>query len=159
LKLKHLTIRTARATDAQSIGELARQFADYLRNLGDSSDFRLTAEAYLRDGFGERPAFSGLVAEENGRVIGYLLYHFGYDSDQAARTLDIADLYVEHTRRNQGVGKALMVEAAKVAREAGAELMVWAVYRPNDLATTFYKKMGAQRIDDIFLMRMNSGAI
>ena len=116
----------------------------------------MTAEAYLRDGFGENPAFAGLIAEENGRVIGYLLYHFGYDSDRAARTLDIADLFVDRAARNQGIGRALMSRAAEIAREAGAEAMVWAVFHSNDLATGFYERMGAQRIDDIFLMRLNT---
>lgn len=152
-------IRTARADDAFSIGALARQFADYLRELGDTTEFRLTADTYLRDGFGENPAFAGLAAVENGQVIGYLLYHFGYDSDRAARTLNIADLYVERTRRNQGVGKALMVEAAKIAREAGAEQMVWAVFHSNDIASNFYEEIGGQRIDDIFFMRLNADAI
>lgn len=156
---KSSNIRAARADDAFSVGALAQQFANYLRELGDTSEFRLTAEAYLRDGFGENPAFAGLVAEEDGHVVGYLLYHFGYDSDRAARTLDIADLYVERTKRNQGVGKALMEQAAKIARDAGAEHMVWAVFRPNDLATKFYEKIGAQRIDDIFLMKLNANAI
>jgi len=150
------TIRAARADDAFAIGALARQFADYLRGLGDTSEFRLTAEAYLRDGFGQNPAFAGLVAEADGRVIGYLLYHFGYDSDRAARTLDIADLYVEQTRRNQGVGGALMTHVADVARKAGAEEMVWAVYHANDLATRFYERMGAHRLTDIFLMKLKS---
>lgn len=149
------TIRAARAEDAFAVGALARQFADYLRALGHTSEFRLTAETYLRDGFGERPAFAGLVAEEDRRVIGYLLYHFGYDSDRAARTLDIADLYVERTKRNQGVGRALMAHAADIARQADAEELVWAVFHSNDLAATFYKRMGAQRIHDIFLMRLN----
>jgi len=152
-------IRAACAGDAVSLGALAGQFADYLRALGDTSEFRLTAEAFLRDGFGERPAFAGLVAEEDNRVIGYLLYHFGYDSDRAARTLDIADLYVEQTKRNQGTGKALMAQAANIAREAGAEYLVWAVFRPNDIATKFYEGVGARRIDDIFLMRLNANAI
>jgi len=156
---KSFTIRPARADDAFSIGALAAQFANYLRELGDTSEFRLTAEAYLRDGFGANPAFAGLAAEENGQVIGYLLYFFGYDSDRAERTLDIADLYVEQTKRNQGVGKALITQAAKIAREIGAEQMVWAVFRPNDLATKFYEGVGAQRIDDIFLMRLNAHAI
>jgi GNAT superfamily N-acetyltransferase len=153
------TIRAARADDAFAIGALARQFADYLRGLGDTSEFRLTAEAYLRDGFGQNPAFAGLVAEADGRVIGYLLYHFGYDSDRAARTLDIADLYVEQTRRNQGVGGALMTHVADVARKAGAEEMVWAVYHANDLATRFYERMGAHRLTDIFLMKLKSHAL
>jgi GNAT superfamily N-acetyltransferase len=153
------TIRAAHADDAFAIGALARQFADYLRGLGDTSEFRLTAEAYLRDGFGQNPAFAGLVAEADGRVIGYLLYHFGYDSDRAARTLDIADLYVEQTRRNQGVGGALMTHVADVARKAGAEEMVWAVYHANDLATRFYERMGAHRLTDIFLMKLKSHAL
>jgi len=153
------TIRAARADDAFAIGALARQFADYLRELGDTSEFRLTAEAYLRDGFGQNPAFAGLVAEADGRVIGYLLYHFGYDSDRAARTLDIADLYVEQTRRNQGVGGALMTHVADVARKAGAEEIVWAVYRANDPAIRFYERMGAHRLTDIFLMKLKSHAL
>ena len=154
-----LTIRVGRASDAQAIGQLARQFADYLRELGDTTEFRLTADAYLRDGFGKNPAFAGIVAEQGGCVVGYLLYHFGYDSDRAARTLDIADLYVERTNRNQGIGRALMQKAAGIAREAGAEQLVWSVFHLNNTATNFYKKMGAQRADDVFIMKLNTDAI
>jgi GNAT superfamily N-acetyltransferase len=156
---KSFFVRTARAEDAISIGALAFQFADYLRSLGDTSEFRLNYETILRDGFGANPAFFGLVAEENGQVIGYLLYHFGYDSDRAERRLDIADLYVEKTRRNQGAGKALMAQAAKIARDAGAEQMVWSVFKPNEIGTRFYEGIGAQRIEELFLMKLNADAI
>jgi ribosomal protein S18 acetylase RimI-like enzyme len=149
-----LIIRPAFASDAQSIGDLARQFASYLRALGDLTDFKLTAEAYLRDGFGNTPAFAGLVAEDQGKVIGYLLYHFGYDSDRAARNMHIADLYVDRTARNQGIGRALMTRAASIARETNAEEMIWSVYQSNAIAATFYKKLGAQRITDVFFMKL-----
>ena len=151
-----LIIRSARATDAHSIGELARQFANYLRDLGDTTDFQLTAEAFLRDGFGEKPAFVGLVAEEKGEVIGYLLYHFGYDSDLALRTLHIADLYVAPEKRNQGTGRALVAKAANIAREAGAEELIWSVYNSNAIASRFYEKIGAQRITDVFFMKLKA---
>jgi len=149
-----LTIRAARAGDAGSVGRLAREFANYLRGLGDNSEFNLTAETYLRDGFGASPAFAGLVAEADGKVIGYLLYHFGYDSDRAARTLQIADLYVDKTRRRRGAGRALVARVAVLAQEAGAEEMIWSVYHANDLATRFYEKLGAQRITDVFFMHL-----
>jgi hypothetical protein len=97
-------IRPAMKSDAHAIGILARQFADYLRELGDTTEFKLTAEAYLRDGFGSMPAFAGIVAEE-GSVIGYLLYHFGYDSDVATRTFHVADLYVERNARKRASEK------------------------------------------------------
>jgi ribosomal protein S18 acetylase RimI-like enzyme len=149
-----ITIRRALAGDAHPIGNLARQFADYLQELGDPTEFRLTAEAYLRDGFGAAPAFAGLVAENEGDVIGYLLYHFGYDSDRATRNLHIVDLYVDRAVRRRGVAKALMAQAASIAHEAGAEEMLWSVYHLNALAATFYEKLGAQRITDVFFMKI-----
>lgn len=154
-----LTIRPALAGDARAVGVLAQQFAGYLRSLGDMSDFKLTAEAYLRDGFGAQPSFSGIVAEESGSVVGYLLYHFGYNSDAAAKNLHIADLYVESSKRKRGVGRALMERAAHIAREAGATEMIWSVYHGNRTATEFYKKLGAQPLLDVFFMRLDAEAL
>ena len=154
-----LIIRPALASDAQSIGNLARQFAGYLRELGDLTDFKLTANACLHDGFGTKPAFAGLVAENQDKVIGYLLYHFGYDSDRAALNMHVVDLYVDRAARNQGVGKALMATAASIAREAGAPEMIWSVYQSNTIATTFYERLGAQRITDVFFMKLSADKI
>lgn len=150
-----LIIRQAVATDASAIGNLARQFAEYLRELGDTTEFQLTPETCLRDGFGDSPAFEGLVAESEGRVMGYLLYHMGYDSDKAQRTLHVADLYVDAAARRQGTGKALMETAATIARERRAGEMIWSVLPANQLATSFYEKLGAQRITEVFFMRLN----
>ena len=152
-------IRPALAGDASAIGILTQQFAGYLRGLGDPTDFKLTAEAYLRDGFRPRPAFAGLVAEDNGNVIGYLLYHFGYDTDTASINLHVADLYVDVRARKQGVGRALMATAAGIARVAGAGEMIWSVYHANELATRFYEKLGGQRITDVFFMKLRSDTL
>ena len=155
----NLTVRPARAEDANSVGALAKQFAGYLRSLGDATDFKLTAEAYLRDGFGPQPAFAGLVAEVNGRVIGYLLYHFGYDSDTAAPNLHVVDLFVDRAARKRGAGRALMTAVADIARERGAREMIWSVYHANKLATAFYEKLGAQSITDVFFMKLRVDAL
>lgn len=154
-----LTVRSAVATDAPAVGRLAKQFAGYLRTLGDQTDFKLTAEAYLRDGFGLRPAFTGLVAAEDGLVIGYLLYHFGYDSDGAFRNLHVVDLYVDSEARKKGVGKALMTAAVRIAREEGASELIWSVYHANDLAAEFYERLGAKRITEVFFMKLPVDAL
>ena len=154
-----LTVRSALATDAIAVGSLAKQFASYLRTLGDQTDFKLTAEAYLRDGFGLRPAFKGLVAEDNGLILGYLLYHFGYDSDQAFSNLHVVDLYVDSTARKKGVGRALMMAAAGIARQADAREIVWSVYHANEVAAAFYEKLGAQRITEVFFMKLPADAL
>jgi GNAT superfamily N-acetyltransferase len=151
-----IMIRPALASDAHAIGNLAQQFASYLRELGDETEFQLTAERYLEGGFGKEPAFSGIVAEEKDRVVGYLLYHFGYDSDAAARNLHIADIYVDRGARQQGAGTALMKSAGRIAREAGAGELIWSVYRGNNLATKFYENLGAQVITDVFFMKLRA---
>src|SRR5262245_58942322 len=154
-----ITVRPARAADAADIGRLAQQFAHYLRSLGDQTEFRMSAKAYLRDGFGKQPAFSGFVAEKGGKVIGYLLYHLGYDSDAAARNLHIVDLYVDQKARRRGVGRALMQAVAGTAVSAGAAELVWSVYNQNRLAVSFYHKLGAERITEVFFMKLNPNAL
>jgi ribosomal protein S18 acetylase RimI-like enzyme len=154
-----LIVRPATAADAEVVGKLAQQFAGYLRNLGDTTEFKLSVESYLRDGFGPKPAFAGLVAQLDDSVIGYLLYHFGYDSDGAVRNLYIVDLYVELEARKRGAGRALMTEAARIAREEDAQELVWAVYHANALAATFYERLGAQRITDAFFMKLRSDSL
>ena len=153
------SIRPASASDAAAVGRLAKQFADYLLTLGDQTDFKLNAEAYLRDGFGLHPAFKGLLAEDRGHVIGYLLYHFGYDSDGAFRNLHAVALYVDSQARKKGVGKGVMMAAAKISREAGSREIIWSVYHANDLATAFYERLGARRVTEVFFMTLPVDAI
>lgn len=148
------TIRAAVAGDAAAVAQLMAESADYLRVLGDTAtDFKFTAETYLRDGFGSNPAFSGLVAVDEEEVVGHLLYHFGYDTDRAIRLLHVVDLMVRTSHRKHGIGKALMHRAAELAREAGAGELFWAVYKPNQLAAGFYEGLGAEYIEDLFFMR------
>ena len=147
-----IKIRPAVADDADRIGQLAKLFASYLRDLGDTSAFQFDAQAYLRDGFGPAPAFSGIVAEIDGFVIGYLLYHPGYDTDRAIRLLHIVDLYVEEGFRGKGVGRALMGRVATMGQHEGAKGLVWSVYSPNLAATEFYKRLGARYVRGLDFM-------
>ena len=147
-----LKIRPAIADDADRIGLLATQFAAYLRGLGDTGDFRFDAHCYLRDGFGPAPAFFGIVAEVEGLVIGYLLYHPGYDTDKAIRLLHIVDLYVDEGFRAMGAGRALMRQAAAIGRQEGASGLIWSVYSRNVMAAEFYLRLGARYVRGLDLM-------
>ena len=147
-------IRPATAEDAEAVGELAKEFAEYLRALGDPSDLPFDAGTYLQDGFGPNPAFSGLVAESDGEILGYLLYYPGYDVDNATRILHIVDLYVTERRRCRGIGRALMEEAAAICRRLGGTQLFWAVYVRNESAFAFYESLGARYTRDLRFMRL-----
>jgi GNAT superfamily N-acetyltransferase len=144
-------VRACTSGDAAAVAALSAEFAAYLRALGDPAPGAVTAEAYLRDGFGERPAFEGLLAEADGRAVGYLLHHPGYDTDRGGRVLHVADLYVSSDARRLGVGNALMHAAAEVCRGFGGRAVVWAVYGPNAAARGFYESLGAGYSDDLLM--------
>jgi GNAT superfamily N-acetyltransferase len=151
-----LTIRPCTPRDANSVATLYQQSAAYLRSLGDKGTFHFDADIYLRDGFGEYPAFAGILAELNDKVVGYLLYTFIYDTDRTMRILYVLDLLVDEPARGQGVGRKLMKHTGEIAKARGAGELMWAVYKHNKGAEEFYTRLGAEKIEDVFFMTLKT---
>jgi len=149
-----LSIRSLTPEDAEAVERLYLQSAAYLRSLGDQTDFRFNAQVYRRDGFSAKAAFSGLGAILNGQLVGYLLYTFGYDTDRAIRYLFVLDLLVDQQVRRQGIGKALMNEAAALCTVAGGSELFWLVYAQNEAAKAFYRNLSAEEVSDLQPMRL-----
>ena len=145
-------VRRMQRADVLAIARLAAEFAQYMRELGDTTELQLDAAALDRDGFGSRPAFDGLVAEMEDAVVGYLLYHDGYDTDAASRLLFVVDLFVRQDVRRHGIGEALIREVSKIAKEREAKQLVWTVDRHNMVGLQFYKRLGGQVVDWLHLM-------
>ena len=148
------SIRRAAREDADAVVALEKAFAIDLRAIGVFGESAFSVDAYLRDGFGPDPVFSGLVADTGTDLIGYLLYHWGYETEAAARNLWVMDLYVHRESRRIGVGRALMEEAVRVCREAGGTLVCWSVYPSNAPAFEFYEGIGASYTDDERFMHL-----
>ena len=70
-----INVRPARPEDADTIAELGDEFMTYLRALGETHPTAFDPRTLRQDGFGAHAAFSGLVAELDGTVHGYVLYH------------------------------------------------------------------------------------
>jgi GNAT superfamily N-acetyltransferase len=137
-------LRTAREDDAEAVARLAAEFVAYLAALGDPDPRGITAAEYLRDGFGDRAAFAGFVAEDGAGVIGYLLYHDGYDVDRRGRVMYVADLFITEHARRHGVGRALMERARAECHTRGGRALLWTVYPANAAARSFYERLGAR---------------
>jgi ribosomal protein S18 acetylase RimI-like enzyme len=152
--MSKLTLRPCSREDATAVVSLYQQSASYLRSLGDKGTFHFDTDAYLRDGFGEQPAFEGILAELNNKAVGYLLYTFTYDTDRTLRILYILDLLVDERFRGQGIGRKLMEDAKEIAKARGASELFWAVYKDNKAAAEFYRRLGAEKAEDIFFMTL-----
>jgi ribosomal protein S18 acetylase RimI-like enzyme len=148
----NIEIRQSTANDAAAIGSLAAEFQSYLHELGDETDFDWDAAKYLADGFGKDPAFEGLVSEVDSRVVGYALYHFGYDTDRGQRLVYLIDLFVSQPFRRAGIGDKLMQCLSGVGRSRRAEYIVWSVLKANPLAARFYERLGARVAPNLHFM-------
>ena len=150
--LPDLLLRPMSMADVPAVARLAGEFAQHMRALGDTTPLCLDADALVRDGFGERPAFAGIVAVRDAEIVGYLLHHDGYDTDAACRVLFVCDLFVREAERGHGVGAALMREARDVATSRGAAQLVWTVASKNTAARQFYERLGAHVDDSVHIM-------
>lgn len=86
----------------------------------------------------------GLVAEQDGRVIGICNYLFHASTWSDAPTCYLQDLFVGPDARGSGAAKALILECERVARAAGAFRLYWLTQEFNAPARSLYDTV-AQR--------------
>lgn len=134
-----LRIRLATAADAATLATLI----DELNADQGEATGQVTVEAVRRDGFGAAPEFKALLAERDGTALGYALFNPTWSTEDGARGLYLYDLYVRDVARGQGVGRALMVALAHLAREDGRSFLWWNSKDWNRAAQDFYRRLGA----------------
>ena len=116
------------------------------------------AEIYCYiDGFGSKQGDCGVIAEENGKIIGAawtrIIPAYGHIDD---KTPELA-ISVLPEYRGQGIGTALMTRLFELLRERGYKRTSLAVQQKN-AAAGFYKKLGYEIInknDEEFIMVKN----
>ena len=132
-------VRPARSEEAAGLAEMANDLNDHVGVHGRP----FTPERVRADGFGPRAAFTPLIAELDGSVVGYVFFSLGYNTDVAARSMWLHDVFVAPAARRRGVGHALMAAVAAETVRAGAVSLEWAVHTANAGVLQFYRRLGA----------------
>lgn len=146
-----LDVRIATAADVPVILELVRALALYERE----PDAVLATEAdFLREGFGDRPAFTVHLATWNEEVIGFALWFFTFSTWTGTRCLHLEDLFVRPEHRGRGAGVALMQRLAREAVQTGCKRFIWQVMNWNEPAIGFYEKLGAKVMPEWIAVRL-----
>ena len=148
-------IRFAAETDVPAIHGLIVELAVYER---EPDAVAITEADLLRDGWGPRPHFTCLVAEADGAVCGFALYHPTY-STWAGRSLYLEDLYVQPAHRGRGIGTALLARVAAEAVEQDCARLDWSVLTWNAPALRMYERIGAMRMDEWRRMRLSEDGL
>ena len=98
--------------------------------------------------FGPRPYAEVLLAEDEGRAVGFALYFHNYSSFLGEPGIYLEDLFVEPGYRGRGHGKALLVALAHLAVKRGCARLDWVVLDWNAPAIQFYRSLGAEPMDE-----------
>jgi GNAT superfamily N-acetyltransferase len=139
-----MRVRKAVETDVPSLLPLMRELARFEKY---ADAFAVTEEVLREQGFRRSPPdFYCFVAEENGKLVGLLVYYFVPFTYRAKPNVIVKELYVADGHRSKGVGKLLMKAVAKEAEQAGCGMIKWYVAKWNQRSVQFYERLGA-RID------------
>lgn len=148
-------IRRGRREDSAAFLGLVEALAKY-EHLDPPSE---TGRRRLLEDIFKRKRINLLVATDGRGPLGYALYFYSYSSFLAKPTLYIEDIFVHEKHRGSGIGLALFRRCAREAVRQKCGRMEWAVLTWNKGAIDFYEKLGARRLQDWHVYRLDEKGI
>jgi GNAT superfamily N-acetyltransferase len=143
--------------DIPLIRELILELAKYERALPGEAP---VTEKDLADTlFSERPAAEVLIAYLGDEAAGFALFFHNYSTWLGKRGIYLEDLFVRPPARKHGVGFALLRQLTRIALERDCGRVDWSVLTWNELAISFYKRIGARHMDDWTTFRLTGDAL
>lgn len=115
----------------------------------------VATEAMLRETlFGADPAAHVVIARVGEEPAGFALWFYNYSTFLARPGLYLEDLFVLPEWRGHGVGRFLLTHLAALAVARGCGRMEWSVLEWNAPAVGFYKKLGAEVMEEWRICRL-----
>ncbi len=149
-------IRFATRDDVPVIAELIRGLARFEKL---EHEVVMTEELLAASLFGKRPYAEVLLAEDDGRAVGFALFFHNFSTFLGRPGIYLEDLFVLPEQRGLGVGRMLLVRLARLAVERGCGRLEWAVLDWNRDAIGFYERLGARPNSDWTVYRLTGEAL
>lgn len=133
-------IRWGKRNDCIQVLELIKELAIFEKA---ETEVELSLAELEEDGFGEKPRYQLIVAEQEAQIIGIALFYEKY-STWKGRCIYLEDLIVTRSKRKLGVGKSLFQAVMMEAKSRNSGRMEWQVLDWNEAAIGFYKNYEAE---------------
>ena len=149
-------MRVATEDDVPLILSFIRELAEYEKL---SHEVVATEDVLRGSLFGERTGAEVVICYLSGTPAGFALFFHNFSTFLGRPGLYLEDLYVKPEMRGRGLGRALLVHLAKLARERGCGRMEWSVLDWNEPAIKLYKGIGAVPMDEWTVYRVTGDAL
>lgn len=151
-----VSVRAASEGDVPQILAFINELAEYERL---SHEVVATEEALREHLFGDRPVAEVMIAEEGGDPAGFALFFHSFSTFLGRPGIYLEDLYVRPEFRGKGMGRALLVHLARLAKERGCGRLEWSVLDWNEPAIGFYRGIGASPVGGWTVYRVSGEAL
>jgi GNAT superfamily N-acetyltransferase len=154
--MPELEIRPGTEDDVPLILSLIRELAEYEH----LSHEVVATEEMLRDSlFGKWRVAEVLLGYLDGEPAGFALFFHNFSTFLGRPGIYLEDLYVRPEFRGAGVGRAMLVRLARLARERDCGRLEWSVLDWNEPAIGFYKRLGASPVSGWTIYRVTGDAL
>ena len=151
-----LELRFASEGDVALIYDFIKALADYER-LGH--EVTTDVDTLRRSLFGDHKVAEVVIAEFGGRPAGFALFFHNFSTFLGRSGLYLEDLFVKPEFRGNGIGRELLACLARIAVQRGCGRLEWWVLDWNEPAIGFYRKLGAQAMDEWTVFRLSGDSL
>ncbi|MGH2981552.1 MAG: GNAT family N-acetyltransferase [Solirubrobacterales bacterium] len=137
-----MTVAPVGEADLAELLPMMRDYCDFYEVAPSDDDLDALARALLADPEGEGVQL--IARGDDGEPLGFATVYWSWQTLSAGRAGVMNDLFVAEGARGQGVGRALIDECRRLAREHSAAELVWETAPDNETARRLYRAMGAR---------------
>jgi GNAT superfamily N-acetyltransferase len=156
LTANDIEIRPATEADAQLLFDLILELAGYEKMADEVTG---DPEVLRRSLFEERAAEALLLETADGEAVGYAIFFTTFSTFECRSGIWLEDVYVRPEHRRGGIGRLVMEHLANLALDRGHVRLDWVALEWNEPALNFYEQIGARRLDDWKLLRLEKDGI
>jgi GNAT superfamily N-acetyltransferase len=154
--MNDIEIRPAQSEDIDTIFQLIQALAEYEKLSHQVTGTVALLHEHL---FGAHPCIEALLADHQGKSIGFALFFTNYSTFLTKPGIYLEDLFVMPEYRSKGIGKAILAALARLAVERNCGRLEWSVLDWNEPAIAFYERMGATILPEWRTCRVTGEAI
>ncbi len=154
-KIEGFKLRKAEENDINLVLGLIKELAVYEKML----DEVIATEDSIRESVFIRKDANVMIAEFDGKPIGYVFYFFNYSTFIGKSGFYLEDIYIKPEYRGRGIGKEIFKVIAKIACYNGFKRVEWSCLNWNEPSINFYKGIGAIPMSDWTVYRLEGDKI
>jgi GNAT superfamily N-acetyltransferase len=150
-------IRPAKQDDVPQIHAMVRELAEYEK---EPDAVTATVPDFAAALFGPDPRAFCLVGElPDGALAGMALWFETFSTWTGRHGIWLEDLFVRPAHRGTGLGRLFLERLAAICVERGYRRLEWNVLDWNEPALGFYRRLGAQALDEWTVHRVSGDAL